>query len=164
MSDHGSVFDVIQLHRDDWRAWTWMPLVLHRIGKFCEDFDVETLPTEAQEWVRYWFCTGDPRLGFWIVVKDDDQLVGHLWASPEPMGTDAPRYMLVRQALVNPGVDLRPEAKLVFEAMREWGKKKGLTKVVMATHRNQTAMARRWGFTPIKVVMRQELHDPIGPC
>lgn len=160
---HGSVFDLISIHRDDPRAWAWMPLILQRIGKFCEDFDVETLPSEAQEWVRYWFVSGDPRLGFWIVVRDDIQLVGHMWATPEPMG-DHPRYVLVRQAQVNKGVDIRWETEMAFQAMRSWGEKMGLTKIIMATHRNQEAMARRWGFRPFKSVMKLELHGPPGAC
>lgn len=157
-------YDLIRLHRDDIRAWAWMPLVLHRIGRFCETFDVETLPTEATDWVRYWFCIGEPKLGFWIVVKDDIQLVGHMWVTPEPQGTETPRYLLVRQAEVDKGIDVRFETKQAFEQMGEWGQSMGITRVVMATHRNHMAMARRWGFTPHKVVMRLDLHGPSGAC
>lgn len=157
-------YDLIRMHRDDIRAWTWMPLVLYRIGRFCQTYDVETLPQEAVDWVRYWFCMGEQKLGLWIVVKDDIQLVGHMWVTPEPQGTDTPRYMLVRQAEVDKGVDIRPETKAAFEQMRQWGAGMGLTRVVMATHRKQAVMARRWGFTPFKVVMRMDLHGDSGAC
>lgn len=159
---HGSVFDIIRISREDPRAWAWMPLVFQRMGRFATEYDTGSLPEEVVELVRYWFMTGDQRLGLWIVTKDEVQLVGHMWATMEPIDVQVSRYLLVRQAEVNRGVDIRWETKQAFDQLKEWGEKAGLTRIVMATHRRGALMARRWGFKEHKVVMRLELHDPPG--
>ena len=163
------MIETIRLQRDSAVAWAWMPLALDRIQRFCVEFDTDSLPWEMVEMVRVWFSMGDPRLGLWIAVREGQHLVGHILAHPEPAGASQWRYCLIRQAWVDPGVDLRREATGVFQAVDAWARSLGLGELLIVTHRNQAAMARRWGFSADKVLMRRRVEkepwaDPMaGP-
>lgn len=147
---------VIFVHREVPAAWAWMPYVLQRIHNFCEKYDTETAPDDAVALVRAWFAAGDPHLGLWIAVRDGI-LVGHIFATPEPIGAARLRYVLVRQAEVDAGIDLREEAKVVFANIEDWTRRLGLSKMIMVTHRDADAMARRWGWRQYKAMMYKEI-------
>ena len=141
--------------RDDPRAWAWVPIILNRIALFCRTMDTDTWPDEAVELTRYWFATGDPRLGLWVGIQDQERLVGHLLATPEPLGSKEARYVLIRQAQVDPGLDSRKAARETFQQVLDWTKAQGLTQLTMVTHRSAVSMARRWEFQQQKVIMRR---------
>jgi len=149
--------DIIYMHREVPLAWAWMPYVLHRVGVFCTKMDTETLPHEAQDLVRLWFMMGDYRLGLWIAVKEQRELVGHMLATPEPIEIPQHRYVLIRQVEADKGTDLRKTAEQGFVLVKQWTKSLGLSRLVMVTHRSSQAMARRWGFTPHKTLMKFSL-------
>ena len=149
--------ELIRCTRDDPRAWAWLPYVLYRAGTFCEEMDTETLPIEAQDLIRLWFVMGDYRLGLWIVIKDQQELVGHMLATPEPIEIPQHRYVLIRQVQLNKGLDLRTISKQGFTALTQWTRSIGLSRLVMVTHRSSKAMARQWGFEPHKTLMKLSL-------
>lgn len=147
---------VLRVQRDTPISWAWFPFVLARIARFCEKFDTETEPLEMVDLVRNLFCNGDPRLGLWICIANQ-QIIGHTLAMPEPFGSEHWKYCLIREAEVDPGVDVRKETEDVFEDVKRWANSIGLSKIMMLTHRNSEAMARRWGFTKYKTVMEMNL-------
>jgi len=146
---------VIKLTREDSECWGFMPQILDRLAKFCMELDTETEPWEPVELVRTWFTTGEPRLALWIVVNEQ-HVCGHLWATPEPLGVDKVKYVLIRQASIDKGVNIRYSSKEVFDSLKQWSKSIGINRIVMLTHRNWKLMQRRWGFVPRKVLM--DLH------
>jgi len=146
-----------RVHRDEPKAWGVMPALLERVGKFCERLDTETTPKEMQDLVRVMFMNGDWRLGAWVVVMDGWLLVAHLIATPEPLGVDAIRYVLVRQAEVDRSVDLTAVTPQVFDDVKVWTRGYGLDRILMITHRSAKSMARRWGFRPKKTLMEMSL-------
>lgn len=148
------MIEIIHMHREVPLAWAWMPYVLHRVGAFCNTMDTETLPQEAQDLVRLWFMMGDYRLGLWIAVKDQRELVGHMLATPEPIEIPQHRYVLLRQAQLERKVDFGDIPKQGFDLLAQWTRSLGLERVVMVTHRSSRAMARRWGFTSHKTLMK----------
>jgi hypothetical protein len=156
------MFTVIRMQRDDERTWALMPVVLDRIRAFCEAFETETLPAEAEEIVRVWFASGDHRLGLWVVVDAAGRAVGHLLAVPEISG-DHYKSTLIRQAYIDAGVDLGPVSKLVFDEVAAWSRQLGIHKVFIVTHREEATLARRWGFTPHKTIMVCHLPERITP-
>lgn len=146
-----------RVHRDEPRAWAVMPALLDRVGHFCEQLDTETTPKEMQDLVRVMFMNGDWRLGAWAVVMDGWLLVAHLVATPEPLGVDTIRYVLVRQAEVDRSVPLATITPEVFEDVKVWTRSLGLSRILMITHRSAKSMARRWGFKPKKTLMELDL-------
>lgn len=149
---------VLRIQRDDPLAWAWFPFVLARIAKFCTMYDTETEPLEMVDLVRGLFSNGDPRLFLSICIADH-QVIGHILAMPEPFGSEHWKYMLIRQAEVDAGVDVRNETKQAFNEVVEWTRKHGLRKIMMLTHRREDSMAKRWGFIPYKAVMQMKLED-----
>mgnify|MGYP001619630912 CR=1 FL=1 len=148
---------IIRIQRDDVESWKWVPYTLERIEKFCHLMDVESEPSDISHLVRTLFSVGDPRLGLWIAVEED-QIVGHLFATPEPWGDARPcRYVLIRQAWVDKGVDGRIESGRVFQEVKVWAKSLGVSRLVMLTHRDEGAFMRRWGFKEYKALMRIEI-------
>ena len=148
---------VLRISRDVAEAWQYMPQVLQRIEKFCLLMDLESDPQDVVGLVRSLFTFGDPRLGLWIGVQDD-RVVAHVLATPEPWGENkAYRYVLIRQAWVDPGIDARAEAKAVFDNCRAWALSLGLKRLVALTHRDAEAMLRRWSFKLYKVLLQQEV-------
>ena len=141
-----------------------MPELLARMAKFTETYDPEGLPEETIELVRSWFTYGDMRLGVWVIIDNDEQIVAHLFVTPEPLGLDPKyfRFALVRQALVNPGVDAREETKVVFEQACMWARSLDLKTMLMFTHRSAESMARKWGFVENKKLMRRLLLNERG--
>ena len=148
------MIEIIHMYRENPIAWAWMPYVIYRVGEFCSTMDTETLPQEAQDLVRLWFMMGDYRLGLWIAVKDHKEIVGHMLATPEPIEVPQHRYVLLRQVQADKGIDLRRTAKEGFEILKKWTHSIGLSRIVMVTHRSSRAMARRWGFTEHKTLMK----------
>lgn len=148
---------VMLMERGNPVAWQLMPQILARVAGFCQKFDTETLPEEAVEIVRTWFAGGDLRLGLWVVYDGGRVIRGHLFATPEPTWSDRPRYVLVRQAEVDGGVDARPESKQVFEAVVAWAKLLGVKTINVLTHRSEVVYMRKWGFEPYKSLMRKEI-------
>lgn len=134
-----------------------MPQVFDRIALFCETYDPETLTTDIVDLVRVWFMSGDRRLGLWLTVSPEQQIIGHLLATPEPFNFDHWRYMLIRQAEVDRGYALKEEASSIFNACMDWSKSLGLKRLVMVTHRSQDAMSRAWGFERYKAIMNREI-------
>lgn len=147
---------IVRIERENPEAWALMPQLFDRIALFCEKYDPETLTTDLVDLVRVWFMSGDRRLGLWVTV-DDSTIVGHLLATPEPFTVEQWRYMLIRQAEIDKGYDLREEADQIFNACLTWSKSIGLKRVVMVTHRSQDAMSRAWGFQRYKAIMSREI-------
>ena len=147
---------VIKLTRNDPECWSIMPQVLERLAKFCTELDTETEPWEPVELVRTWFAMGEPKLALWVVVDKEGVLHGHLWATPEPLGVDKVKYVLIRQASIDKHVNIRDTSKEVFDSLKEWSRSIDVHRIVMLTHRKWTLMQRRWGFIPRKVLM--DLH------
>lgn len=141
-----------RLNQSDDFSWQIMPQIIRRVGDFCLKYDTETLPHEAQNLIRAWFILGDQRLGLWSIV-DDDIVLAHCWITPEPVGLDHWRYMLIRQAEVDGEVDLRDEARQVYNEVKAWCRSLGLSKIIALTHREPTGLMRRWGFSPYKTLM-----------
>ena len=151
---------LLQLTRGDCRVWALMPQVFERLARFCRAYDTETTPEDVVELVRAWFMTGDPRLGLWI-AEEGGRVIGHLFATLEPMGANRPeqyKYCLIRQAEVDRGCDARQQAKEVFEQVKAWTVAVGLSRIVMATHRSEASMMRRWGFRGFKILMQLNLN------
>jgi len=136
-------------------AWALLPYILDRVALFCEKYDPETVPREMSDLVKAWFVVGDQRLGLWVAERQG-VVCAHLLATPEPLGSEG-RYILVRQAEVDPGVDIRDITRTTFAAVEEWTKSYGLSRICMVTHRNAHAMARMWGFKPYKTIMTKDL-------
>lgn len=134
-----------------------MPALLDRVSRFCLTLDTETLPHEATDLIRGMFCTGDWRLGVWVTVQDNVNLVGHLWVTPEPLMSDKCRYLLVRQAEASKGINIGDMTKTIWNEVEAWGKSMGIDHVIMVTHRPAKVFARRWGFVEKKVLMRKEI-------
>lgn len=153
--------EMLRIHRDDDRAWTYMPQVLRRLMAFCTDFDTDMQPQEVANFVMAWFIMGDRRLGLWILIHEG-KVFGHLWATPEPIGSDYWTYLLIRQAKADTGLDARVLTRQVFDETKAWGVSLGLGKLMMLTHRNAIAMARRWGFKTKRVMMEQSLPKKEG--
>ena len=149
---------IIRVQRDSPISWAWVPFVLARIARFCEKYDTETEPLEMVELVRNLFSTGDPRLGLWILVADH-QIIGHILCMPEPFGANHWKYVLVREAEIDPDIDVRKEAEEAFEQIKTWTRSLGLSRIMMLTHRREDSMARRWSFKPYKAVMQLQLED-----
>ena len=148
--------NIFRVHRDDPNVWAWMPSILDRIHAFCVKYDTETSPDDAVNIVRTWFSLNDPRLGLWGGVVDD-RLVAHIFATPEPSSSDVWRYILIRQAEIDEGIDAREESPVAMNWIKDWATSLGLKKIEMLTHRSAEAMSRRWGFTPYKSLMLLEL-------
>jgi len=146
------MMDLFRLHRDEPKSWTVMPLLLDRIRDFCLRMDTDTEPEEAASCIRAWFIMGDPKLGLWISTEDS-KIIGHLWATPEPIGAEQWKYVLIRQAEVDRGYNTMPITEQAFQQVIDWTKSIGLKKVRMITHRNWRSMRRRWGFEPFKIMM-----------
>ena len=152
-----------RLHRDDRSSWTLMPDLLHRVHVFCEDFDPETLPLDAEDFVRSSFTNGDQRSQVWVATQPDaHKIVGHVWATVEPFAGPAHKYVLIRQAQVDKHLDLRAECRQVFQDVERWTRSFGLSKIMMITHRSETAMYRAWGFQPYKALMVNHLTSQNG--
>ena len=138
-------------------VWRYIPQILERIEKFCFLMDLESDPNDVVGLVRSLFTFGDPRLGLWIGVQDD-RVVAHVLATPEPWGENkAWRYMLIRQAWIDPGVGGRIEAVKVFEEIKAWMRSLGLKRIVALTHRDGEAMFRRWQLKEYKVLLQLDL-------
>lgn len=146
---------ILRIRRDDATSWKIMPALLSRMAKFSEVYDAEGLPEDVVELVRSWFTLGDMRLGLWVVLDKDDTILGHLFATPEPMAMEpaAWRYLLIRQALANPKTDIRKESEEVFEEVRAWAEHLGFDMMLILTHKSEAGMGRAWGFQPYKVLM-----------
>lgn len=136
-----------------------MPALLHRVGEFCERMDTETEPQDARDLIRVWFCTGDYRLGLWAGIDSEGKLVAHCFATPEPLGNAKWNYVLIRQAQIDPGVDMHKENQLVFEDVQRWTKGFGLSRIVMLTHRDADVFARAWKFERYKSLMKRDLES-----
>lgn len=147
--------NIVRVTRDDPQSWMLMPQILERLARFCVELDTETEPWEPVELVRTWFTMGEPRLALWVVVNEEG-VRGHLWATPEPLGVDKVKYVLIRQAAIDKGVNIEDTSKEVFADLKEWSRSIGIYRIVMLTHRNWKIMQRRWGFVPRKVLM--DLH------
>src|SRR5687767_12515829 len=123
---------MLELHRvtrDDPRSWSLMPLIMLRIYEFCKETDGETDPYEAVDLIRAWFLVGDPsRLAIWVLV-DEGRIIGHTFCTTEPFGMDTFRYVLIRQAKIDKGYDVREETELVFQEVISWAKSLGLSKI-----------------------------------
>lgn len=148
---------VLKVDRDDPISWAWMPHLLNRIGKFCDTYETEMTANEAIDLVRTWFAIGDKRMGVWICLHEEKGLIGHLFATTEPIGHTEYSYVLIRQAEIDKGVTLRKEALEAFRQVKEWTKALSLDRLVIVTHRSHLAMARKWGFSFAKSVMSLKL-------
>jgi hypothetical protein len=146
---------ILRLNREDSESWHWVPFTLERIEKFCHLMDTESEPSDVSNLVRTLFVVGDPRLGLWIAVEDD-QVVAHLLATPEPWGENRWKYCLIRQAWIDKGVNTMVESDKVFQEVKVWAKSMGLSRLVMLTHRDEAAFMRRWGFRLYKSLMSME--------
>lgn len=133
-----------------------MPYMLERVGRFCEEVETETPKQDALDLVRYWFGSGDPRLGLWAVLNEPGQVVAHLLAVPEIVG-DQVRSVLIRQAAIDRGVDIGTVSQQVFAEVEQWARSIGAPKLLMVTHRDEQAMARKWGFSAGKSLMTKLL-------
>lgn len=151
-----SDLQTFKVHRDDPRSWRYMPEILDRLSKFCLNYDTETRPSDVVDLVRAWFCYGDSRLGLWVLLRDD-AIAGHVFATPEPLGSEYVTYILIRQAEVDPGFDSRKECEQVFDELKRWAKSFGASRILQLTHRDTAAFYRRWGFEPFKVLMKLDL-------
>ena len=151
-----SKLDVIRMQRDNAEAWRYMPQVLDRLYRFCGEMDTESSAPEVVDLVRAWFAVGDIRLGLWVGVMDN-VCIAHTFATPEPVGMDHWKYVLIRQAKVDPGIDMRDETKQTMLEVIEWTKSLGLKQVNIVTHRDEAAMLRRWSFKNYKLLMRLDL-------
>ena len=147
---------VLRISRDDAESWKWVPYTLERIEKFCHLMDTESEPSDVSNLVRALFTVNDPRLGLWIAVEDD-QVVAHLLATPEPWGENRWRYCLIRQAWIDKGITTMVESGKVFQEVKVWAKSLGLSRLVMLTHRGQETFMRRWKFQPYKVLMQMSI-------
>lgn len=148
--------EILFVTRLDPIAASYMPLVVDRCLKFCRTYDTHTRLEGLYEQLWQMFGWGDIRLGMWIVVQDG-KIVGHLFAQPEPI--DGPRenwqYVLIRQAEVDRKVTI--PTRHVMSLVEQWTQGLGLNKLVMLTHRNGAAMARRWGFQQQRILMEKVL-------
>lgn len=157
--------DIVVLRRDQPLSWALMPQLLNRLMRFLDSYDTDTPKQELFEQVSRMFAAGDGRLGVWMIV-DGSKVVGHLLAQPEPVGYEQGpwQYVLIRQAEVDPKVDARALTKQVMALVEGWAQRLGTTKIYMLTHRNDAAMARRWGFTFFKHLMAKPVgQKSLGP-
>lgn len=154
--EDGRTASQIDVHRVNYHeafSWALMPYALRRIESFCHEFDTDTRSTDAVSLLNAWFVNNDPKLGLWLVTRNYE-LVGHLWATPEPFGGEQPpQYLLIRQAQIDHGVNIGKASKVVFNSATAWARELGVSTIKMLTHRPAVAMARRWGFRPYKVMM-----------
>lgn len=149
--------EILYFTRDSKEAWKYMPYLIERAYKFCEDTDGETEPYELADLLRAWFMVGDAtKIGIWAILVDGE-IKAHLIATTEPFGMPQLRYVLIRQAQVDKGIDIRKECKEVFRRVGLWTQSMGMSKVLMITHRNEQAMMRAWGFQPYKSLMKLDL-------
>ena len=151
---------ILKFHKDNDLAWGWIPHMVRRVSKFCETYDTETLPHEAEDLIRAWFFTGDIRLGLWGVIHKDLGLVAHIFGTAEPSHLQTFRHTLVRQAEADSRIDIRKESEEVFQEFALWTRSLGLDKILALTHRNTEAMFRRWSFEPYKMLMSLDLNAP----
>lgn len=152
---------ILRIRREDATSWKIMPALLSRMARFSVMYDPEGLPEDVVELVRSWFTMGDIRLGLWVVLGKDDEILGHLFATPEPMAMEPHvwRYLLIRQAQANPKVDVRKESEEVFEEVRAWAEHLGFDMMLLLTHKNEVAMARAWKFQPYKALMARTVKN-----
>lgn len=144
---------VLRIERDNELAWAWLPSVLRRVHAFCIKMDTETLPQEAEDLVRAWFCIGDKRMCLYVILDQVKGLVGHMFATVEPAHLDHWRYVLIRQAEVDKKIDVRAETRQISAHLDDWARSFGLDRIVMLTHRNEQVVAKRWGYVPYKTLM-----------
>lgn len=143
---------VLRLHRDNPLSWGFVPYTLERIAAFCTKYDTDSTSNDAVDAVRAWFTSGDKRLGLWIAYDIHSfEILGHVWANPEPFHADHWKYMLIRQVDAE-GVT-KPFARQIFNELKDWTKSIGLSRIVILTHRSARAMTKRWGFKLYKSLM-----------
>lgn len=147
----------VLVRRDNAKAWAVMPFVLGRLALFCSTYDADTLPEESVEAVRAMFTTGDHRMRLWAGVADDGKVVAHLYATLEPFGAETSRYVLIRQAEIDRGVDGGDASRRAFSDVVEWARASGVKRMLALTHRNVEPMYRRWGFEPYKMMLVKDL-------
>lgn len=153
--------ELIRFSRDDIKSWSYFPILLGRIYRFAQATDGETDPLELVDVVKRWFTFGNyTQASAWGMIDDSGKLVAHLFATTEPFGADALKHVLIRQAEVDNNIDIMKECEEVFEQIKAWTCGLGLSKIIMLTHRSETAMARRWGFQTYKSLMRVDLGKP----
>lgn len=138
-------------------------MLLDRIGRFCVEMDTETPPREAVEMVAAWFSTGNQGLGLWAVIDPAFAIRAHLLATPEPAAGGPYRYVLVRQAKADTGVDTREATEAVFDQVKAWARMLGAPRILMVTHRDERAMGKKYGFQSYKALMRLDLEPFPAP-
>jgi hypothetical protein len=147
------------MRRDQALCWAYMPQVLQRVTSFLDRYDTDTPKHELWEQVSRMFAAGDRRLGLWIIADPNFNVVAHMLAQPEPVDKfDGPwSYVLIRQTEVDPRIDVRAESREVFAAVQQWTKSLGVNRMLMLTHRDSAAMARRWGWSEYKTLMEKDI-------
>lgn len=154
--------EILQIRRDDPRASAYLPFAINRIKEFCVTYDTESLPDEQGELVWQLFASNNAQLGLWIVI-DDYRIVGHLYATPEPLNPiHGYRYVLIRQAEIDPKITLGTVARDVFSHCAEWAQQFGVSEMLALTHRNPAAMTRRWGGRHYKSLIKFDLGGADG--
>ena len=143
-------------HRDVTVSTAYMPILTQRIHDFCAAFDTDTSGPELVEFIWKLYATRDLRLGLWYITSETGLVVGHLLAEPEPFEGQC-KYVLVRQAQADKGHDTRRETKAVWGFVERWARDLGAKQITIVTHKDESAMARRWGFTYYKHIMRKAL-------
>ena len=144
-------------HRDLPYSATFMPGLMDRIRQFCNEIETDANADELVDWIWRLYATRDPRWGLWFLYKPGDGVVGHLFAHVDPFDAKAPKTVLIRQAKADPRFDTRAANEKVMEEVDAWALKLGIKTQTIVTHRNETAMLRRWGFEPYKHIMRKHL-------
>lgn len=150
-----------RISRDDVLSWALMPFVLARLARFSERYDTETTADEVTDLVRNMFSGRDIRLGMWVVLDDQQAIIGHLFATPEPLYLDHWRYCLIRQAEADLGINSIEAAQQVFEAVQQWCRSLGLSKILALTHRDVDAMMRKWGFQKYKALLSRDVDKEV---
>ena len=157
ISYSGIVDDMAELlfaRRDNPETVLYLPQLIHRIQQFCIDYDTDSKPAVMADQVWRLFGSGDRRLGLWF-IREENKVIGHLLAHPEPLDHEfGPwEYGLIRQAKVDKGKDVRDLTIKCMESVAEWGRLMKMPKLTMLTHRNESAMLRRFGWQPYKALM-----------
>ena len=151
------MYRLFRVRKHDPRCWGLMPWVFARVYKFTESHDTVVTPQEMCELVQNAFIADSPFLALWVVVSEQGDIVGHMLATAEPWGAEVLRYIMIRQAQVDPKVDIREQTAEAFQLCREWAKSLGVNKLTMLTPRKAETFARRWGFTKVRTMMERKL-------
>jgi hypothetical protein len=149
--------EFLVLHKDDPRAWAFMPFALARIKRFAVKYGTDTKPDALAELIQQHFISDKPLLLVAVAYEKGLGVFAHALASIDDVTGN--RFLTIMHLESDIPFDDPEEVEKVLEQFKVWGLQNGAesAQVITSTEARARLFEKRYGFKRHRILLRKSL-------